>query len=827
MARGLPSAARLPAHPSRQPPLPRSMTKRFFRSAGLAGVLLALAACSDRQPLGPTAPAPAAPQRFEVSCTASVSRHTVSCGTPASTNGARSIITGGQGQYVHVTSSNITVQADTFAFDVTVQNLIPQSMGTTDGVTLDPAGVRVFFQVLPVATAGNGNVSVANADGVDAFTSTGQPYFQYNEVLAQNQTSQARNWKLQFDPGVDTFAFTVFVSAQVQYPTGYVELSPATPNLLAGGTQALTATVRTAVGNAADDQSVTWATTDASVATVDASGNVTAVAPGHVTITATSGTKSGGTGIDVCPNLALGQAYTATMPGAASLCFAGGSGGAAEYTYMPVNLSTSSALSLSVTGTGIQAVTGPPSPDLAPAAGLRLASATESDLPVLQASSRETGRLMGSRAARISQRRAASGLRASITPGVPALGDLMSLNVAQGCSGTPDLRTGKVRTVSQHAIIVSDTMNPAGGFTTAQYDSIALEFDTLSYPVDSTNFGAPTDVDSNGRIVLFYTRAVNELSPPATSVTSYGYFTNRDVFSPDPVSGCQRSNAGEILYMMVPDPTGAVNSNVRTVSTVRGNGSRTAAHELQHLINAFRRVYVTGATSFEDPWLDEGLSQAAEELMFYRTAPGLAPRSNIILSNLNTGPSASRRVAAYNTYQNNNFTLFRYWLQRPDTTGAFVTTNPSGNAFRGVLWAFLRYSADRVGGSEPAFWQSLVSSNLTGKANLQNAIGADPDAWLRDFTAAMYADDNTTFTVAAAYRTPSWNYRSVYGGLGGFPLLARPLTNGSALTLAYSRGGGTAYTRFGVPAGGFATVTARSGGTIPTSPYGLIVVRTK
>lgn len=409
---------------------------------------------------------------------------------------------------------------------------------------------------------------------------------------------------------------------------------------------------------------------------------------------------------------------------------------------------------------------------------------------------------------------------------MPALGDLMTLNVAQGCSGTPDNRTGQVRSIMQHVIIVSDTTNPAGGFTTAQYDSIALEFDSLSYAVDSTNFGAPTDVDSNGRVILFYTRAVNELSPPASSAVTYGYFTNRDVFSTDPVSGCERSNAGEILYMLVPDPTGAVNSTVRTVSAVRGNGSRTHAHELQHLINAFRRVYVTGATSFEETWLDEGLSQVAEELMFYRTSVGLAPRNNIVLSNLNTGPNASRRVAAYNTYQNNNFTLFRSWLQRPDTTGAFVTSNPASSAFRGVLWAFLRYASDRVNGSDPAFWQSLVNSNLEGKANIQNAIGANPDEWLRDFTAAMYADDNS-FTVAAAYKTPSWNYRSVYGGLGGFPLGTRPLSNATPLTLSYSRGGGTAYVRFGTAAGAFGSITALSGGSIPSSPFGLIVVRTK
>jgi hypothetical protein len=96
---------------------------------------------------------------------------------------------------------------------------------------------------------------------------------------------------------------------------------------------------------------------------------VTGVGVGSTTITATSGLRTGTASVNVCPNLAVGGAYTAVMPGASNVCF-GGYAGTSEFTYMPVNLSTSSALSLTLTGTGIQAVTGPPSPVRLPGTSL-------------------------------------------------------------------------------------------------------------------------------------------------------------------------------------------------------------------------------------------------------------------------------------------------------------------------------------------------------------------------------------------------------------------------------------------------------------------------
>lgn len=869
----------------------------------MAATAILAASCGDRQVLSPGGAAvPRATGETahpstniqRVSCTGRRGSVVLQCGIPKS-KGSRDLIMGGQGVYVTLTSSNVVYDGGvgTLDFDVTVTNLIPQALGTNDGSTPDGTGVNVFFDQVPTVTGGTGSISVANPTGTGTFTGANQPYFQYpgsalgaDNILSTNETSDPVHWTFNIDPTVDTFEFGVYVSANVHYPNGYVDIdsSAASGNINQSSTESLSAVSRSAVGNAVPGSTVTFSSSAPAVASVDANtGTITAVAPGISTITASSTESTTGTyTVQVCPNLAVGEAYSTSGADAASICL-GGNAGVTEYTVEPLNLSPSSTVSLTITGTGVQAVTGPPSPDRIPASGLRLAAlrgdeSTATDAPWLfpganaklaarraavydaaihdavapeveggpyvpeEVDSAASGvatadgareRLMWYPTETVrghvaqADARDDSGL-AMMPPAVPAVGDYVPYNTNTACSGSPSVRTGQVRSVSAHAIIASDTMNPAGGFTTAQYDSIALEFDSIAYAADSVNFGPPTDIDGNGRVILFFTRAMNELSPPASSTITYGQYASKDVFGTD---DCNNSNGSasagaEIIYMLVPDPTGAVNSNVRTVSLVRGNAIRTAGHELEHLTNGFARAYVTGASFFESAWLDEGLASIAEELMFYQTAPGLAPRGNIVLSTLTTGPNASRRVAAFNNYANLNFGNMRGWLQRPDTAG-IVNGSKTSLAARGLTWGYLRYAADRVNGSDATFFNNLVRSNLEGLPNIQNAIGgSDPLDWIRDFEIALYADDNA-FSVATKYQTPSWNYRSVYGGLGGFPLLARPLTNNVALPLSYKTGGGSAYARVGVPASSWAKVTLLSGSTPPPSTVRLSVLRTK
>lgn len=424
--------------------------------------------------------------------------------------------------------------------------------------------------------------------------------------------------------------------------------------------------------------------------------------------------------------------------------------------------------------------------------------------------------------------KASSGGRFNMQVSAPQIGDLLKLNTnsSSACSNA-FTRTGRVVAITERAIVVADTANPANGFTTADYQSIGAAFDTLVYQVDTLNFGGPTDVDKNQRVTLFFTRAVNELTPPQQNFYIGGFFFSRDLFPVTVTNGitaCPTSNFAEMFYLLVPDPSGVVNQNVRTVDFVRSVSVATLAHEFQHLINAGRRLYVnTGSSSFEDSFLDEGLAHEAEELVFFRSS-GLSPGGDISYEQIQESP---RLKEAFDVFAAANFRRFREYL-----TNTLTNSPYAGNAnitTRGAIWSFLRYAADRRGGNETQMWFQLANPppGVHGVANLQRVLTQDLGSWVRDWAIANYADDYIP-GIQPAYTHRTWNLRSVVTVVNqGFWALSTTPLDSVNINVVGVGDGSAAYLRFGVPAGkiGGGRLTAR-GGTPPSS-FTLSILRTK
>jgi trimeric autotransporter adhesin len=99
-------------------------------------------------------------------------------------------------------------------------------------------------------------------------------------------------------------------------PANAVVISPSSATLVPTEQVQLSAVVTDAQGNPLSGRTVTWSSNNTNVATVSASGNVTAIAPGSATITATSGTAHGTASITV---KLVPVATVEVNPGAVSL----------------------------------------------------------------------------------------------------------------------------------------------------------------------------------------------------------------------------------------------------------------------------------------------------------------------------------------------------------------------------------------------------------------------------------------------------------------------------------------------------------------------------
>jgi hypothetical protein len=197
------------------------------RPGALVAALLAFGACRDLPTVTAppeSAPVPVAAERTALRCAVAVAARSVSCAVPVAPRGIRSAILGGQGLNVRLVSSNVNFDGGdhVFSFDVTVQSLIDQPLGT-DGTT--DTGVRVFFNSGPTTTDGEGQVTVLT-DSIGTFLAANQPYYKYDGVIQPRGVSQPQLWQFSVDPGVNTFDFIVYVEAAIPSETGILHWRP-------------------------------------------------------------------------------------------------------------------------------------------------------------------------------------------------------------------------------------------------------------------------------------------------------------------------------------------------------------------------------------------------------------------------------------------------------------------------------------------------------------------------------------------------------------------------------------------------------------------------
>jgi hypothetical protein len=644
-------------------------------------------------------------------------------------------------------------------------------------------------------------------------------------------------------------------------PTGVVSvrMNASTASIAVGATDTLTATALDVNGNTIAG-TATWQTSSASIAAVSTGGVVTGVAPGTATITATISGKSAQTAVTVTApvlascaggatplSLAVGVVHTLTTAERSTLCLPGGTTGS-EYVLVPFKADTVSALvPVSMNATGVIATTG--APTLAAAiAALPRARGTSSPLRNLAMHGafgaafehrlriRERAQLTplvtaAPRATLLRGMQHASANRSAILnlPANPAIGTYVALNTNSDSACNDRVNhAARIAAVSKTAIIAVDSLAPAGGFTDADFASFAATFDTLIFPLDTAAYGAPADLDNNGRVLIFFTQTVNQLTPRGSDGYVGGFFFSRDLF-PDStqsslLQGCPASNQGEMFYVPVVDPQQQYNEFFASKAELQIQLLSTLVHEFQHLINASRRLYVVQTVNWdEEVWLNEGMSHIAEELLYFHES-GFAPKQNLSLATVSANQT---ELDAVNNFQIENLLRLNTYLAAPGPNSPYAENDSLQT--RGATYELLRYSMDESPNSNSSYLHALINTQNTGIVNFNTVFAG---TFTNIFTAvqqqvlANFFDDSG-IAVDPKYSFPSWNYRDVIGnGIDNMtnPLAMNPLIGTTSFTLT---GGGAGYARFRVAANGAGTITSASGsGAVPANVI-MLLIRTQ
>ena len=263
-----------------------------------------------------------------------------------------------------------------------------------------------------------------------------------------------------------------------------------------------------------------------------------------VTLAACGG-SSDSTGPGPTPeNGLLAPGQSATLSGTKTLTLDGGPTGTENVLVVVdtgiTSVSAKATYQVATTGTGAAGAVSAPATALVPLTEATRASAPSPSAPAvdigygMRLNARNRSRFAtGFRAARSAFRSGTAlpgGMSRSVAVADAQVGDIFTMNVSTSACTPSQIRGARVVAIGAQSIVLSDTLNPAGGFTTADFQRFAARFDTLVYPVDVTNFGVPADIDKNQKVLLLFTSAVNALTPAGSPSYVAGFFFDRDLF---------------------------------------------------------------------------------------------------------------------------------------------------------------------------------------------------------------------------------------------------------------------------------------------------------
>jgi hypothetical protein len=371
-----------------------------------------------------------------------------------------------------------------------------------------------------------------------------------------------------------------------------------------------------------------------------------------------------------------------------------------------------------------------------------------------------------------------------------------------------------VRIVAPKSVWLEDTSNPAGtGYTPTDLQTMSQLFDNQLYAGDVDYFGAPSDIDRNGRIAVVISRQVNKVGYGQNSIL-LGFVAISDLAP----QYCPASNGAEVFYGRTPDAAGAFGAKVGREQMLKYLPFN-IAHEFVHIIQFSHRIFVDPRATqpvIKDNvtmlqlWEAEGQATLAEEVTGHRLLGNTTGRNygfNVYDYNGPSGMWYDQGFAALRYYNGWTSKTTRApnapeqcgWLEPPGANYTEPCIAPQLNRY-GVGWLMLRWLSDVYGpaypGGEKAMQHALIDRETSGYDDVSGLAGVPVDSLLAMFAAMQYVDDRIS-GADPRLTLASWNSVEIlsqaYGESG--QLAPRERRFGPFTDAVSVRGGSTAYFR--------------------------------
>lgn len=312
---------------------------------------------------------------------------------------------------------------------------------------------------------------------------------------------------------------------------------------------------------------------------------------------------------------------------------------------------------------------------------------------------------------------------------LPAEGDTQQFYVMDATGQSVTQITATLVKIASHVQIWAANSSFA---TADQLQAIADEFDNVIFPLVTTNFAEPSDVNADGTISLLFTDL---------GTTIAGYFSPGDLYTK---TQYPQSNQRDMIFVSTRN------------SLTKAGAYAVITHEFQHLCFNNRNAIVEGDTqgvnSNGNIWINEGLSMTAMHLYNGIQSDWIAAYNQT--ASLTTGQSLT------------------YWN---DTNTADVYGN---YALSYLFFEYLRIQ----GGNHTEMFREIVEDKSNDYRCVENAIRKHVGAGL------SFSDFDTNFRLALLLNDATGTFG--FGGESGFTINKKYYTGTAAVNL---RGTGALY----------------------------------